>query len=584
MLVPDQELGENRRCDYHNDVACFGSKPNILASLPVVRMHRFLPILFGALAIFVSHVECSLGQGLQYDLKKGQKASYEYDIQIDTSANLITYNGIVNYEVTMVNDQFIRLRFQGGLVEQTKPNTNREQDFGRNFPRFPSIPNIFTRNSFSGKVHSKNVISLTRSGQVLTLDGSSQLPFLLGNLSLIPFEQLPKDKQSTWKSDSGVSISEESNDLRFMARPFGPFAFQTAEHMQSASELASYSILRTESGIVTIEKTFELKTPDTGDRESFQMTGKGTWSFDTEYNLPSGTDMQYSLSIKDGNTTTTFPIRVKFSKLSVERLAAMQAEAKANQEKAQKLQEELKVAAATPIIGNELEELLSDLASTTATKKHAALIKLMPKELQEADPKLVEAVRKIAKSDDFCASLADNILQKIDPIHRLNKQYEGSGFVESTEIMVDAATDLFVGQIVQIKEHGSTWYAAEITELLTDGKVATRYRGWGQRPATVLRNQIQLAPKEVIQPKRREKSPTSPTQAVSSAAARTWSDSSGSFKVEATYLGLSEDKVVLRKMDGQEVSVPLFRLSIQDQRFVANAIEESKQLGNPFEK
>ena len=547
-------------------------------------MQRFLPIIVGALAILVIDGECSLGQTLQYDLMKDQKASYEYDIQIDTSSNLITYTGIVNYDVTMVNDQFVRLRFQGGLIEQTKPNTNREQDFGRSFPRISTIPSIFTRNSFSGKAHSKNVMSLTRSGQVLTLDGTSQLPFLLGNLSLIPFEQLPKEEEPSWTSDSGVSITKDSNDLRFTARPFGPFAFQTAERMQSASELTRYSIARRESGIVTVEKNYELKTPDTGDRESFQMTGKGTWSFDTKDHLPSATDMQYSLIIKDGNTTTTFPIRIKFSKLSEERLAAIQAEAKTNQEKALKLQEERKAAAASPIVGKELEELLSDLDSTTTTIKNAALIKLSQKELLESDIRLVDVVRKMAKSSDVFASLADSVLQKIDPIHRVNKQYEGAGFVDSTELMVDATTDLFVGQIVQIREHGRVWQAAEITELLPDGKVATRYRGWGQRTATVLRNQIQLAPKEVVQPKRPDKSTAAAHQSVGVGSARTWSDSSGSFKLEATYLGVNDDKVVLRKTNGQEVSVPLSRLSIQDQRFVAKVQEESKQLGNPFEK
>ncbi len=74
-------------------------------------MQRFLPVIVGALAILTIDVECSLGQTLQYDLMKDQKASYEYDIQIDTSSNLITYTGIVNYDVTMVNDQFVRLRF-----------------------------------------------------------------------------------------------------------------------------------------------------------------------------------------------------------------------------------------------------------------------------------------------------------------------------------------------------------------------------------------------------------------------------------------------------------------------------------------
>ena len=212
----------------------------------------------------------------------------------------------------------------------------------------------------------------------------------------------------------------------------------------------------------------------------------------------------------------------------------------------------------------------------------------MQKELLESDPKLVDAVRKIAKSSDVFASFADSVLQKMDPIHKVNKQYEGTGFVGSTELMVDASTDLFIGQIVQIREHGRVWQAAEITDLLPDGKVATRYRGWGQRTATVLRNQIQLAPKEVNQPKRPDKSPATATQSVGSnsgtSATRTWSDSSGSFKVEAIYLGVSGDKVVLKKTDGQEVSVSLSRLSIQDQRFVAKMQEESKQLGNPFEK
>jgi len=210
-------------------VLAWGSGKTTTLLSGIFPMQRFLPIIVGALAILAIDVECSLGQTLQYDLMKDQKASYEYDIQIDTSSNLITYTGIVNYDVTMVNDQFVRLRFQGGLIEQTKPNTNREQDFGRSFPRIPTIPIIFTRNSFSGKAHSKNVMSLTRPGQVLTLDGTSQLPFLLGNLSLIPFEQLPKEEKPSWTSDSGVSITKDSNDLRFTARPFGPFAFQTAE-------------------------------------------------------------------------------------------------------------------------------------------------------------------------------------------------------------------------------------------------------------------------------------------------------------------------------------------------------------------
>lgn len=547
-------------------------------------MQRVFSTALGALTLFAYSAASSLAQHLQYDFAKDQKASYEYDIQVDTSGGLICYTGIVNYNVTAVSEQLVRLTFSGGLMEQTKANSNREVDQGRLFPRPLVLPSIFTRNSFSGKTQSKNSIAMTRSGQVLTLDGTSQLPFMLGNLSLIPFEQLPVEESKTWKSDSGVSITDDSNASRFAFRPFGPFAFQPAERMQLASEISQYTIGNTEAGVVTVEKKYEMKTPDTGDRESFHMTGNGVWSFDTKDHFPASTDMQYTLNIKDGNTTTAFPIKVKFAKLTEERLTSMQAEAKSNQEKSQRLFEERKAASQAPIVGEELAELLSQLNSPKAHDKHSALIKLMQKENFDADPKLVETVRKLTKSEEHFASLADSILQKLDPIHRINKQYEGSGFLESSELLVDSSTDLFVGQIVQLRERGHVWYAAEITELRPDGKVTARYRGWGQKAATVLRNQIQLAHKGVIQPKRPDNSTQPTSNPDSTATPRTWSDSSGSFTVEATYLGMQGDKVVLKKPDGKELSVPLARLSLADQRFVAKVQEESKKLGNPFEQ
>ncbi len=539
---------------------------------------------FGTLVFFACSTSYTWAQRLQYDLAKDQKASYEYDIQIDSSANIISYTGIVNYSVTLANDQLVRLTFQGGLREQTKPKPNRDADFGNMFPRPPMLPNIFSRSNFAGKSNSQNTIGLTRLGQVLTLDGTSQLPFLLGNLSLIPFEQLPDKETQTWKSDSGVSISDDSNSLRYSVRPFGPFAFQPTERMQSASEVTQYKISGTDRGVVTIEKTYEMKTPDTGDRESFQTVGKGTWSFDTGDHLPAATDMLYSLTMKEGNTTTAFPIKVKFAKLSEERLAEIQAEAKANQEKTQKLLEERKADASKPITGKELEEILSHLSSSNAHEKHSSLIKLSQKDNFEADPKLVDAVRKVANSGEMFASLADGILQKIDPVHRINKQYEGASFLESSQLPVESSTELFVGQIVQIRERGSKWYPGEITDLLPDGKVNANYRGWDRRKATLLRNQIQLAPIEVTQPKRPENIalPTNPKQPASSP--RTWSDSSGSFNVEAVYLGVDGDKVILKKADGKELSVSLSRLSLTDQRFVAQAQEAAKKLGNPFEQ
>jgi thiol-disulfide isomerase/thioredoxin len=52
------------------------------------------------------------------------------------------------------------------------------------------------------------------------------------------------------------------------------------------------------------------------------------------------------------------------------------------------------------------------------------------------------------------------------------------------------------------------------------------------------------------------------------AEVRTWSDSKGKFTLEAEFLSLKDDKVLLRSSEGKEVTVPLSRLSAADRAFV----------------
>ena len=50
--------------------------------------------------------------------------------------------------------------------------------------------------------------------------------------------------------------------------------------------------------------------------------------------------------------------------------------------------------------------------------------------------------------------------------------------------------------------------------------------------------------------------------------ARTWTDTTGDFKVEAELLGVEDGLVRLKKEDGTVVSVPLARLSAADRTFL----------------
>ncbi|TWT78506.1 Thiol-disulfide oxidoreductase ResA [Posidoniimonas polymericola] len=54
------------------------------------------------------------------------------------------------------------------------------------------------------------------------------------------------------------------------------------------------------------------------------------------------------------------------------------------------------------------------------------------------------------------------------------------------------------------------------------------------------------------------------------AAPRTWTDVSGRFAIEAELVDVSDDVVRLRKADGEEVSVPLNRLSKPDREFLTD--------------
>lgn len=64
-------------------------------------------------------------------------------------------------------------------------------------------------------------------------------------------------------------------------------------------------------------------------------------------------------------------------------------------------------------------------------------------------------------------------------------------------------------------------------------------------------------------------------------AAREWSDSTGKFKIEAEFVSLEDGKVLLKKPDGGQVTIPLEKLSAADQKVATKMASEP---ANPFEE
>ncbi|QUC15897.1 uncharacterized protein UV8b_00138 [Ustilaginoidea virens] len=69
-----------------------------------------------------------------------------------------------------------------------------------------------------------------------------------------------------------------------------------------------------------------------------------------------------------------------------------------------------------------------------------------------------------------------------------------------------------------------------------------------------------------------------------SSKVRTWTDRSGSFSVEAQFLGLKDSKIHLHKMNGVKIAVPIAKMSREDLEYVENmtgiSLEDDKPLAD----
>lgn len=529
---------------------------------------------------------------LAYHWQQGQKFSYEFQIQVDAGDETISYNGMTHYTVKNSGPKQSNISYRGGLKEtKTSKRVNRGGRFGgpfgpRGFRGRPSFPSPFSRPTFTGKTQTNNEITISTRGQTLAMKGDSQLPYLLGNVSLMPFEMLPASDQRQWTLDSGVSITEESENSRDRFGPFGPRgpfgSGSDDKNVQSAGETANYSIQSDDGKLVVIEKTYRLDTPQTEDNPAFDMTGTGTWTFDRQENVPHAYDMNFKLTIKKGNTQTVVPISVKYNRVSAEKIAAMEAEAKRKADERAKAEAEKKALAETPLTPQETSSALAALGSGDGGQIKATLAQLASKSLQDPDPSVAAAIESHLQSEDkSIRDAAHKAMLKWSPAYArkksLAKAYQGPAVLKSTGLAVESTTPLYEGQLVQAQKprFGSFWRAAKVKKLLPDGRVELAFLTWGKErdSAAVDRRAIQLAPPELEQPAK-----PAVVAAPTTGGSRTWSDLTGKFKVDATFVSLDSGTVTLRRADGKTLSVPFNKLSLADQKFV----EQQQEAENPF--
>lgn len=564
----------------------------------------------------------ALAQSLEYSPKVGDDYRYEFDIELRLGPETTTLRGTTNYRIESVNGDEVTMTCVGGLHEKkvaTNPGLDRPGPNGRPGLPFPprigpSIPLPFEKPVFRGKTITTNKVTITKKGELVAMVGESDLPYLLGHLSMLPFEPLPVDGQKQWSMEGKQGIQTVKQSDRFGA--FGGFQDRNDRDLRAATTMQTYELLREDDKAAVVRKDYQLTLPVKSEDAVLELTGSGQWTFDKQRKMSSSMAFKYQMKIEFGGAIVSAPLSVNYRLLSADELAQRDRLAEQEKKETALREEQNRLEAERPLDATERAKIMAGLNGQRAYDQMVALQTLGKKTPTDPDPPIVAKIRQLMDdgADNAVKQTARRVLENWDPEfkkqNKLVASYDSQMSVESTGRIVDENTRLYVGQIVQVKDH-SRWKAATITELLGSGRAEVKLRGPFPKLEIHPRSEIQLAPEDLPQPKApggfrspqvsaaagaNASSPTKPSVADKPlieresrggggalTPPRQWSSTSGQFTVVASLMLMTENELVLKREDGKLITVALKEMSAVDQAFIEGLRTQRQQPLNPFE-
>ena len=373
-------------------------------------------IALGTVMLMVSDLAAAepASQPLRYGGKNGQTVAYEVEVNADHDDYVDVMKGVITYTIRQSGDDQLKLEYHGGLhrTKKTKPGRAPQVPFGPRFRRpfgpgsLPRGPrSLFGNATFTGLGSQTNDITLTPTGAVQTITGSSQLPYLLGNLSVLVFEPLPDDYRKSWSVGQGITISEK-NERQFGPPSFAhsPFSRQDQERQTAGLDKISFTIESDDGRLVTTSRSYQLTSPKT-DGKSFKISASGKWCFNRALAVSETLDVKQTLTVQDGNTTVTIPMTIKYRRLSEAELEQHRQEQQKRMEEAKKrLAEMQKKRQARDKTGTDSsrhrragqarkpEDILADLQSKNTARVIGALHRLHRNPPEKPDSRVNAAV------------------------------------------------------------------------------------------------------------------------------------------------------------------------------------------------
>lgn len=462
-----------------------------------------------------------VAEPLRYSIQPKQVVPYNVTITVKTPTAVETMKGVIVYTGKKADEKTLTIAYSGGLNKTSKSTVRSRSRFGGpprfGGPRGPRGP--FDSVPFRGLIPTKNTLVMSPTGSFKSMSGDSQLPYILGNLAMMPFEKLPAAEQNEWADANGFSITTTSSNDRFGPhRP--PFFDDNDEKVKGGGgEESKYRIEEEADGLVKIAKTYSMNSPKANDDETgYQMAGQGTWTFNRKLGVSESMDFKVEFKTDSKNVTLKYPITIKWNRMTDEAYAA------------------------------HVKKVEDDRAALIARAKAR-------EDAKPKGPTPPKAMNSVFKRGTMF-QLKSNVWQAARS--ELSK-LAGSKMTGVVPQDMDMLTQ--VG-ILRSSKH------AEVSALAE--KVWAKWKhSFAEHASDAQREAVAKAMGE--EPAAKQMAADNPFEEVNpddGKGQRTWADATGRFKIEAEFVKLEGDTVTLKKADGKLMQIPKAKLSIADQKII----------------
>lgn len=542
---------------------------------------------------------------LRYGFQAGKEYCYDVKIVADTDDSEETREGVISYKVLSATDQQGVVKHSGVLAARSKPKpgvVTGPPMFGP--PGFGGPRGFGGPPGFGGPrmIVGPEGVTLNRQGKMLVARELTHLPFLLGDLELLVFEEFPAEARAQWAREEDIVVQERSSGpFPFMFGP--PRAASTSQ--RTAKERHEYAVLGVQGDSIRLSRKYSLRTGNEGGgAPRFDMSGSGQFTFDAREGMIAAMAMKYEIRVNEPNVTLRVPVSLTYRLLTPAELAEHRK--REEEAKAKAAAETAKANAPKPFEAGERERLLADLQSVDERKMQAAADRLAKAPADEGAAEVAKALAPLlTHSNDWVKGAAASALiawatpeveaELVQGSKSENLWVRGRSIQALGRVKTEKAAEAVAAQMYRnrgeaakaMKEMGPVaeaaaisclkdrdgWVRGEACAVLAEiggarslgalAELAKQGDMWDKQHADKAITAIKKRPAEGVGSAERP-AKTAGTKPV----LRTWRDASGVFEIEATLVDVQDGRVRLKRKDGRIIAVPIEKLSEADQAFL----------------